>query len=150
MTQNRAFSTGAHPLNLFLAEELAHYHLALQLSEDRQHDMRARLVIASEEIVRARRETHRARRDVENRDRTITRLMDSNSRFRSTFAEGIRRRAFPEELAPTLRRVRDATQNMRDIARRDIVGHFRALRERVIAENPLSGDETETDDEGDV
>lgn len=132
---------------MFLAEEISHCYLAIQLSEDRQREMRGRLELATEEIVRSRNETRRAHREIANRDRTITRLMASNMRFRATFADGLRLRTFPVEVVPTLRRVRANHENMREIARHDIVRHFRALRERVIADNPGSETET-TDDDG--
>lgn len=146
-----AFNQGAHPLNMYMAEELSHLYLAIQLSEDRQREMRTRLEIATEEIVRSRNETRRAHRELNNRDRTITRLMASNMRFRSTFAQGLRQRAFPPSVVPTLRRIAtDQNQEVhREIARQDIVNHFRALRERVIADNPISDTDGETtEDEG--
>lgn len=138
---------------MYLAEELSHLYLMIQLSEDRQREMRARLELATEEIVRSRNETRRAHREITNRDRTITRLMASNMRFRTTFAQGLRQRAFPPAVIPTLRRIatEQNQENMRDIARQDIIRHFRALRAEVTANNPISDTETEgetTDDEG--
>lgn len=140
---------------MYLAEELSHLYLMIQLSEDRQREMRARLELATEEIVRSRNETRRAHREIANRDRTITRLMASNMRFRTTFAQGLRQRAFPPAVVPTLRRIatEQNQENMRDIARQDIIRHFRALRREVTAANPISDTETEgetTDDEGEL
>lgn len=164
---DNAFGTGIHPLNMYLAEELSHLYLMAQASEDRQRDMRNRLELTLEENTRCNQsrdrisarlrqaafanagladEVRSLRRDLANRERTITRLQETNDRYRDTFAQGLRQRAFPQAVRPVLQRIRAETENTRMEARLDLVRHFRALRNRVIAELPTTDEEATTDD----
>lgn len=161
------FSAGAHPLNIFMAEEMSHLYLMAQLAEDRQRDMRTRLTLALEENTRCNQSRNRItarlrhatianagmieeirqlRRDLANRDRTIAALQDSNNQYRRSFGQAITQRAIPRDIRPHLERIRAETENQRMAARLNLVEHFRALRNRVIAELPTTEEEVTTDD----
>ena len=132
-------NNGTQPLNIWLAEELAHAYLVAQTSELRQTDMRDRLDVAIRQLTRVQRERARLGRDLEAAQvanaafvaelercrtdnaalgRALTMLTGSNNRYRTAAGSTIRSRTIPPNLMPTIRRIRNETRTARHRARR--------------------------------
>lgn len=126
------------PINIFLAEELAHAYVAVEVSEIRQRDVITRMRIAIAEVERLRTQLHAANANLETITNRHNRLAFENEhlqnefhlnndalrllqrtvdRYRTRSGAALRRR-MPPSFDPILRRVRAQEQQRRTIRRR--------------------------------